>query len=136
MLERALADRLRQAVEILQQQVTRFAHLQRLRRVDDVGRGEAEMQPARRWPHLLRNRGGEGDHVVLGDLLDFLDPRDVEGAALADIAGGVRRDDAVGRHGVGGGGFDEQPGFVTPLVAPDPPHVRVGVASNHLIEIE
>ena len=135
-LERALADRLRQAVEIRQQHVARFAHLQRLGGVDDVRRGETEVQPARRRPHLLRDRGGEGDHVVLGDLLDFLDARDVEGAALADVAGGVGRYDAERRHGVGGGGFHEQPGLVAALVAPDPPHVRMGVARNHLIEID
>ena len=64
-------------------------------------------------------------------LLDFFDARDVEGAALADVARGFRRYDAGGRHGFGGGGFDEQPGFVAPLVAPDSPHLGVGVPWNH-----
>ena len=37
---------------------------------------------------------------------DLVDARDVEGAALADVARGVRRDDAGGGHGFGGRGFD------------------------------
>jgi hypothetical protein len=41
-LERAIADRLREAVEIRQQHVARLPHLQCLRRVDDVGGGEPE----------------------------------------------------------------------------------------------
>ncbi len=94
------------------------------------------MEPPGGRADPLRDGGGEGDHVVLGDLLDFLDARDVEGAALANIAGGVRRHDAHCRHRLGGGGFHEQPGLVAALVAPDPPHVRVGVARNHLIEID
>ena len=46
------------------------------------------------------------------------------------------RYDAGGRHRFGGGGLHEQPGLVAALVAPDPPHLRVGVARNHLIEID
>ena len=44
------------------------------------------MQPARRRADVLGHRGRERDDVVLGDLLDFLDAGDVEGAALADVA--------------------------------------------------
>ena len=86
------------------------------------------MQPARRRPDLLGDRRREGDDVVLGGLLDFFDARDVEGAALADVARRLGRNDAGGRHRFGGGGFDEQPGLVATLVAPDPAHLRVGVA--------
>ena len=108
--------------------VARLAHLQRLRRVDDVRRGHAEVQPAGRRPDLLGHGRRERDDVVLGDLFDFLDAGDVEGAALADVAGGLRRDDAGGGHGVGRGGFHEQPGLVPTLVAPDAAHFRVCVA--------
>ena len=50
------------------------------RRVDDVGRGQAEVQPARRGPDLLGHGGRERDHVVLRRLLDLVDARDVEAA--------------------------------------------------------
>ena len=86
MLERAVADRLAERGEILEDEIAGLAHLQRLRRVDDVRRGHAEMQPARRRPDLLGDGRGERDDVVLRGLLDFLDARDVEGAALADVA--------------------------------------------------
>ena len=77
---------------------------------------------------LLGHGRRERDDVVLGDLFDFFDASDVEGAALADVARGFGRDDAGGRHGLGGRRFDEQPGLVPALVAPDAPHFRVGVA--------
>ena len=64
----------------VEDQVARLAHLQRLRRVDDVRRGQAEVQPARRRPDLLGHRRRERDHVVLGGLLDLVDARDVERA--------------------------------------------------------
>src|SRR4029453_12196620 len=73
----------------------------------------------------------EGDDVVLGRPLDFVDASDLESAALADVAGRLPGDDAGGRHGLGSDRFDAQPGLVTALVAPDATHPRVGVASDH-----
>ena len=82
------------AVEVRQDQVARLAHLERLRGVDDVRRGEAEVQPARRRPDLLGHRRRERDDVVLRRLLDLLDAGDVERALLADVARRLGRDDA------------------------------------------
>ena len=107
-------------------------HLQRQRRVDDVGRGEAEVQPARARPDVLGDVGGEGDHVVLRHLLDVVDARDLEGAALADVARGL-------------GAARCRPRAITSAaavstcsqvskrraLAPDAPHVGVGVPWNH-----
>ena len=134
MLDRPIANGLGQRREIAQNHVARLAHLQRLRRVDDVRRGHAEVKPARRRADLLGHGGGEGNHVVLGRLLDLFDARDVEGAALADVARRLRRNDAGGGHRLGGGGLDEQPGLVPALVAPDAPHLGVGVSWDHAIE--
>ena len=77
-LERA--RRRRRAARRDQRRMTshRLAHLQRLRGVDDVRRGETEVQPARRRADVFGDRGGERDHVVLGGLLDLLDAGDVE----------------------------------------------------------
>ena len=136
MLERPVADGLGQRVEIAQNEIARLAHLDRLRGVDDVGGGHAEVQPPRRGPHVLGDRRRERNHVMLRRLLDLFDARDVEGAALADVARGLGRHDAGGGHRVGRGGLHEQPGLVSTLVAPDPPHVGVGVPGNHLFEIE
>ena len=94
MLERALADGDGQRVQIGEDDVAGLAHLQRLRGVDDVRRGHPEVQPARRRPDLLGDRGGEGDDVVLRGPFDVLDARDVEIAALADVARRVARHEA------------------------------------------
>ena len=52
-------------------------------------------------------------------------------AALADVARGLGGHDAGGRHRLGGGRLDQQPGFVPTLVAPDATHLGVGVACDH-----
>ena len=75
---RGRGSRRSSAVEILQDHVAGLAHLQRLRGVDDVRRGQAEVQPARRRPDVLGDRGREGDDVVLRGLLDLFDAGDVE----------------------------------------------------------
>ncbi len=89
------------------------------------------MQPASRRPDVLGDGLSERDDVVLGALFDFFDARDVERAPFADVAGRFCRYDAGRRHGLGRGRFDEQPGFVPALVAPDSPHFRVRIAWNH-----
>ena len=131
MLVGALPDGLHQAVEPGQDQVAGVAHLQRLGGVDDVGGGEAEVEPPRRGADVLGHGGGEGDDVVLRDLFDFFDPLDVEPAAFPDVARRVRRDDAGARHRVRRSRFHLQPGFVLPLVAPDATHFGACVASDH-----
>ena len=114
-----------------QNQVARVAHLQRLRGVDDVRGSQAEMEPPCRRADMFGHRGGKRNHVVLGDLLDFLDAGHVESAALPDVARRVRRDNPGAGHGFGGGRFDLQPSLVLPLVAPDATHFRARVPSNH-----
>src|SRR5262245_47962265 len=120
-----------QPVEPLEDQIAGLTHLQRLRGVDDVRRRHAEVQPARRWTDVLLHRRREGDDVVLRLALDFLDARDVEGCLLADVTCRFRRHDTLTRHRLHGGNLDLQPGFVTPLVAPDATHLRVRVAWDH-----
>ena len=122
-LEGARAHRLAQPREALQDQIAGVAHLKGLGGVDHVGRGEAEVQPARRGADVLLHGGGEGDHVVLRGALDLLDARGGEGGLLADVAGGLGRHDAGARHRVERGQFDRQPGLVPPLVAPDATHL-------------
>ena len=128
MFEGSLANRFGESIEIPQDDVARLAHLQGLRRVDDVGRGHAEVHPPGRLADFLGNGRRERNHVVLRDLLYFFDASDVECAALANVAGGLGRDDAGSRHGFGSRRFHEQPRLVSTLVAPDSTHFRVCVA--------
>ena len=80
------ADGVAQRRQPVEDEVARLAHLERLRRVDDVRRGQAEVEPAGLLADVLGHGGREGDDVVPGLRLDLLDARDVEGAALADRA--------------------------------------------------
>ena len=104
------------------------AHLHRLRGIDDVGRGQAEVQPARRRPDLLGDGRRERDDVVLRGLLDLLDAGDVERGPGAQLARGVGRHEARFRHRVGGRQLDFEPGLVAALIAPDRAHLGVGVS--------
>ena len=130
-LEGAVADGLSELREVRKNEVARLAHLQRLRGVDHVRRGHAEVQPPRRWTDLFGHRRGERNDVVLCGLFDLFDAGDVEAAAFADVAGGLGGNNPGGRHGFGSGRFDQQPGFIAALVAPDATHFRVRVACNH-----
>ncbi len=127
----APVDSLAKAAEQLQDEVGRLHHLERLGRVDDVRRSEAEMQPARRRPDVFGYRRREGDDVVLRRLLDLFDARDVEAGLLAKFAGGLGRHDAHSGHDVGRGQFDGQPRFVAPFFRPDAPHFGVRVSPDH-----
>ena len=108
------------AVDALQDQVARLAHLQRLRGVEDVGRGQAEVQPARRRADVLGDGGRERDDVVLG------------GAARSLRCGRCRTPPARAESRAASAGtmpasaiasvaasLHLEPGFVAALVAPD-----------------
>ena len=71
----AQPHRLHQAGNVFDDEPAGLAHLQRLRGVDDVGGRQAEVQPAGSRTDLLGDGGREGDDVVLGRALDFLDAR-------------------------------------------------------------
>ena len=89
------------------------------------------MQPARGRAHVFGDGRRKRDHIVLGGLFDRGDARDIELAALADVARRFLRNDSRLRHHLRSRDFHLQPGFVSPLFAPDAPHVGVGVARNH-----
>ena len=64
-LRRGVRTTAQQRGESCEDQVARLAHLQRLRGVDDVGGGQAEVQPAAARADVLGDVGREGDQVVL-----------------------------------------------------------------------
>ena len=108
----ASTNRAHEAVEARQDQVAGFAHLQRLRGVDDVGGGQAEVKPPRGGTDMFGHGGGKGDDIVLGDLLDLFDARDVEPAAFPNVARGLGGHDTGACHRFGGGRLDLEPGLV------------------------
>ena len=134
-LLRTRANGRHQVRQALQHQVAGFAHLQRLRGVDDVGRRHAEVHPPGGRPDVLGHGRRERDDVVLRDGLDGFDAGDVERALGADVLGRLDRHDACAGHRLGGGGLHLQPRLVAALVAPDATHLGIGVARNHLDEL-
>jgi hypothetical protein len=119
----------------LQDQIAGFDHLQRLGRIDNVGRRQAEMEPARGRSDLLGHRRGEGDDVVLRGFFDFVDARDVERVwslcGGAQVARRFRGDNAGVGHRFGRRHFHLEPRLVLALLAPDAAHFRVRVTRNH-----
>ena len=71
-LDRSPPKHLFQPQDAMAQQPGSRLHLQRLRRVHHVVRGEAVVQPARLGTDLLRHRRGERDHIVLHFGLDVV----------------------------------------------------------------
>ena len=131
-LLRSRGDRPKGTLELLQHERTGVLHRQRERRVDHVGRGQAEMEPA---PVLTEGLGhciDEGGHVVTGLALDLGHPvRPGSNRAGADPRSGIRRHDAELRPGVECGKLHLEPTRQPRLIRPDPGHRRAGVARNH-----
>ena len=89
------------------------------------------MQPARRRTDVLGDGRGEGDDVVMGDLLDRVDALDVERRLRAQLARRVGWHDAGLGHDVGRRQFHREPAFEAALLGPDRAHRGVGITRNH-----
>ena len=77
-LEGAPFQRLEERIDVIEQQARRTVELNRETGVEHVGRRHALMDEARLVADMLGEIGQEGDDVVLGLALDFLDARDVD----------------------------------------------------------
>ena len=132
---RPLDDRVLRALEPCEQQLAGVADLQRERRVDDVGGGQAVVDPASRRADLLRHRVDEGGEVVLRLALELGDPLGARRLdPLADLGNRVGGDGAELGPGLEGGELDVQPARELALLRPDPVHLGSGVARNHRLE--
>ena len=114
-----------------------FLELEGLRGVDDVGGGEAVVEPAGVLGvvDVLGDGGGEGDDVVADFGLDLVDAGDGEVALVADGVGGGLRDEAEFGEGLRGGGFDGEPAAVLVFVGPDLAHRGASVAGDHDVSL-
>jgi hypothetical protein len=132
-LVRPGGDGVERAVDAGEQQPPGLLDLERERRVDDVGGGEAVVEPA----SLLAQLGGhgvdEGGGVVVRPSLQL---RDTLGGrrrrALADRRDRVRRDGARLGPALQRGQLDVEPAGELALVRPDGRHGRAGVARDHV----
>ena len=127
-------------VEPIEDQRSRLADLERERGVDDVGGGEAVVEPAAllAQPLGMQPLGhgvDEGRGVVVEGRLELGDPlRRGRCRVLEQCAGGVRRHDPELGPGRRRGELDLEPGPQLALVRPDPGHGRAGVAGDHCLQ--
>ena len=89
------------------------------------------MQVAPFGADVLRDVGGEGDHVVLHLLLDFENPLDFKPALAADGARGALGNQARFGFDLRRGDFHLEPLGKVVFVRPDATHFRARVAWNH-----
>ena len=105
---------------------------QRERRVDDVGRRQAVVDPLALVPERLGHGARERDDVVARLSLDRVDAVDVERRVRFDeVDVGVRDMARGGRPGAAGGDLDVQPGLVLRSLGPDRAHGGARVAVDH-----
>ena len=132
-----LHDRVDRAIQPGEDQLPGVLDLEREGRVDDVGGGEAVVDPAALGPELLGDGVDERGGVVVGDPLDLRDALDARrlraGANRGDILGGDRShlDPAVER-----GELDLEPACELALLRPDTAHLGPGVAGDHAASLE
>jgi len=112
-----------------QDHVARLAHLERLRRVDDVRRGHAECSQRADGPTFSATAVGKRITSCWCDLLDLFDARERQGTALANVARGVGR--MMPAAAIASARRSRRAASPTVLVRSDPPHI--GGVNNEII---
>ena len=130
-LLRADGHRLAQGEEIGFEQIAGLEHLDGDGRVEQVGRGETLVNPARGGADILGDILEERDDIVVRAFFDLADFFDVESSLGADFGGVGFRDRAEFGHRLTGEGFDLEPDFEFALLGPNGPHFRQGIAFDH-----
>ena len=133
-LEGAALQRGEELVDVGDQDVGGARELHVEAGVEHVRRGHAGMHEPRLGADDLGKMRQEGDHVVLGDALDLVDPGHVERGVLAlgpdFLRRGLRHDAELG-HGVCGMRLDLEPDAKPRLRRPDRNHFGTGVTRDH-----
>ncbi len=132
--ERALLQRREQPVEIGEQNVGGARELHGEAGVENVGRGEAEMDVARLRPDNFGEMRQKRDDIVLDLALDRVDAGSVKRRLLSffpNYFSSRFRDQPKLCHGVGGVSLDLEPDAEAGCRRPDGGHVRPGVARDH-----
>ena len=108
--------------------------LQRERGVDDVGGGEAVVEPAALLAELLGDGVDEGGRVVVERRLELGHALRARRSRLGDARGCLCRHDSQLGPGRRRCELDLEPGRELPLVRPDPGHGRAGVTGDHVLQ--
>ncbi len=128
-------DRGERPIDLLDDQRPRLPDLEREGRVDDVGRGEAVVEPATLLAELSGDRVDESGGVVVKRRFELGHPlRRWRGRLLQEGARSVRGHNSELGPGGRGGELDLEPDPQLALVRPDPGHGRAGIAGNHCVQ--
>ena len=118
--------------ELGEDQVRGLTELQGQRRVEQVARGEAEVDPPPGRPDRLRGRLDERGHVVAGDPLELLDAlwggRDRPGPDLRQV---LLRDPADPGPALAGQHLDAEPVLELSFFGPHRGHLGKRVPADH-----
>ena len=85
------------------------------------------MEPTSRRTGCFSDSGGEGEDIVSGVGLNFMDPLDGETGALTEFCSGFYGHDAGSGKGIGCGELDLEPVAVLTFFGPDDGHLWTGV---------
>ncbi len=113
------------------EQLAGIPELEGERRVHYVRRRQPIVEPAGRLSHLLGDRLGEGEDVVVRAVLDLEDARDVDPRVLGDGGNGRFRHHAQLGPCLHRGNLYVQPPLEPALVRPDGAHGGSGISGDH-----
>ena len=99
--------------------------------VQHVRGGHALMHKTRFRPNMFGKRGQKCDDIMFNLALNFINARDIKGAALAHGLGSFRRYNAKLHHGIHGMRFDIEPDRKAAFGFPQCCHFGAGITRNH-----
>ena len=132
--ERAAFQRGKQSVDVGQKNVGRAGELHGKTRVEHVGRRHALVHKPRLGTDEFGEVGQEGDHVMMRDLFDLVDPRRVKRymtGLFPDRLGGLLGDDADFGQRIAGMRLDLEPDAKPRPRLPYGGHFGPGIARDH-----
>ena len=118
MLLGTLCDGFAKFDQILQQDVGRFNHLHCKGGIEQVGGGQAAMNPTCRLSDMGGNLFEESDDIVIRPLFNLANFGDAEGSLFPDCHGIFLGDDAQLGHSFTGERLNLKPDFKFPLLRP------------------
>ncbi len=120
-----------QHIDLLQQNVAGITQQQRVRGINYIGRSQTVMNEARGFTDRFRQIRGEGDHVMVGCLLDLMDARDRKLCAHFDLLQRLARDRSHLSVYFANGNFHVEPFLELGLFSPERAHFGKCVSFNH-----
>ena len=127
----ALPENFQEILDVLEEDGVGLLEKVAVRRVHDVGGGEAVVDPLALFAEAFAHRAGECDHVVAGLLFDLLDAGDAESGLLPYLLHVFRRNHAEFAPCFAGEYLDLEVRPELVFFCPDVPHHLAGIPFYH-----